>query len=242
MTGVYCIRNVLNGKLYIGSAARNMNKRWSQHRHLLKAGTHHSHHLQAAWIFYGESSFRFGVLEICPAQQCVQQEQQWLDLFHPEYNECKVAGSPLGVRRSHQTKAKLSITHLRCNLSPEARANMSAAHRGHSLTAEHRAKIGVALRGRKLSPEHCVKIGLAHKGQIISPIQRAKISATLTGHWNGCMPPNHAGCHHSPETKAKMSIAKLGHIPSLDTRAKMSAAQKLRWKNYPESFNLNPKI
>jgi DNA adenine methylase len=59
--GIYEIANRVNGKRYIGSAAY-FNKRWSQHRHQLRRGTHHCAHLQRAWTKYGESEFVFRVL------------------------------------------------------------------------------------------------------------------------------------------------------------------------------------
>lgn len=40
LTGVYRIRNIKNGKLYIGSAAINIDKRWSTHYVQLRGDYH----------------------------------------------------------------------------------------------------------------------------------------------------------------------------------------------------------
>jgi predicted GIY-YIG superfamily endonuclease len=39
ISGIYKITNLLNGKMYIGSAV-NVRKRWHQHRHGLRCNKH----------------------------------------------------------------------------------------------------------------------------------------------------------------------------------------------------------
>ena len=62
-TGVYCIRNTTNGKLYVGSAAVSFKARWNSHRNALRRGEHAAKHLQSSWNKYGEDKFEFLVLE-----------------------------------------------------------------------------------------------------------------------------------------------------------------------------------
>ncbi len=61
-SGVYQIRCVPTGKIYIGSAV-DLKARWDGHRRRLRRGVHHNAHLQYAWDKYGEASFEFSVLE-----------------------------------------------------------------------------------------------------------------------------------------------------------------------------------
>jgi hypothetical protein len=55
-SGVYQIRCLITGQIYIGSAV-NMPARWSEHRRRLQRGVHANQHLQQAWNKYGEENF-----------------------------------------------------------------------------------------------------------------------------------------------------------------------------------------
>lgn len=59
---IYCIKNILNNKVYIGSSV-NFNKRKNLHLHYLKNNKHHSNHLQKAWNKYGKENFVFEIIE-----------------------------------------------------------------------------------------------------------------------------------------------------------------------------------
>jgi len=107
-TGIYKIQNTVNMKCYIGSAAIRFSKRFSQHRHMLRKGTHHNKHLQASWNKYGEESFIFVKLYKCQSEECLEWEQFFLNFYIPEYNFCRVAGSSKGVIVREETKQKLS--------------------------------------------------------------------------------------------------------------------------------------
>ena len=61
-SGIYKITNVKNGKFYIGSA-KDIDRRWWEHKNDLKKNKHKNPKLQHAWDFYGENSFEFIILE-----------------------------------------------------------------------------------------------------------------------------------------------------------------------------------
>lgn len=87
MGGVYAIKNLLNGKMYIGST-RDFKTRWANHRRLLRRGKHHSPYLQNAYNKIGEKHFVFIMIEAC---ECVHDtlvflEQKYIDELNPEYN------------------------------------------------------------------------------------------------------------------------------------------------------------
>jgi len=114
-TGVYAITNTLNGMKYVGSAARTFKSRWALHLHDLRHGRHHSSHLQRAWNKYGEAFFAFSILAVCSPLNCVRVEQEWIDRLRSYdrkfgYNACSNAASPLGLKRSDATRAKLRIS------------------------------------------------------------------------------------------------------------------------------------
>ena len=88
--GIYQIRNVINGKVYIGSTIRNFKVRWKEHRSELRSNRHHSRHLQNAWNKYGESNFSFEIVEYVTnnitERVLLNKEQSYFDNRKPEYN------------------------------------------------------------------------------------------------------------------------------------------------------------
>lgn len=63
VVGIYCIKNVVTGRMYIGSSI-NIEKRWHQHRYQLNTNRHENHYLQHSWNKHGEGSFEFSILEV----------------------------------------------------------------------------------------------------------------------------------------------------------------------------------
>ena len=109
-SGLYQIRNKINGKEYIGSSV-NIKHRWSVHKCYLNQGVHDNPHLQAAWNKYGADAFVFMIIEYC--ENYLEKEQYLLDVIDPEYNMSKVAGtsSRLGVKSSFEHKRKQSMAN-----------------------------------------------------------------------------------------------------------------------------------
>ena len=103
-SGIYCWRNILNDKRYIGSTS-NLNDRRKRHLRLLTAGNHHSIHFQRAWKLYGPEVFVFEVLELCPKSELLSKEQKTIDNFNAirnGYNIAYTAGSPMLGRNPYK--------------------------------------------------------------------------------------------------------------------------------------------
>lgn len=198
-SGIYRITNTVSGKFYIGSAV-NIDARWRSHRHKLAKGTHHSSHLQNSYNKHGLSSFVFEVVEVvCDKTQLISTEQRWIDDLCPVFNMSPTAGSPLGVKHTPETCAKMSASRMGRKHSaehiakrvakiigckhppktPEQLARMADAQRGKKHTDEHKAKISRALKGRAKGPmsdEHKAKVSAAKKGTVISDATKLKMS------------------------------------------------------------------
>lgn len=257
ITGVYAIRHILSGKMYVGSTAKSFSRRFADHRRLLLRGESHNVYLQRAWNKYGEAAFEFVVLERCDSESCVTREQWWIDHFKAAnrrfgYNGRPTAESNLGVKWSSEVKQRMASAARRrlsrpgerirlaeigklASSTPEKRARLGDAFRGKHHTSEARSRISKALTGKKKSPEAIAKTAAAQRGRKISEAQRLQISTMNIGR------------KASAETRSKMSeshkrrCAKLKEeylsgrrtrkSVSEETKARMSASQSAVWKN-----------
>jgi group I intron endonuclease len=80
-TGIYMIKNELNGKVYIGSSI-NIKARWARHKTQLKNNIHTSKHLQSAYNKYGADKFFFEIIQYCDRNDLAKNEQWWIDHFN----------------------------------------------------------------------------------------------------------------------------------------------------------------
>lgn len=163
-SGIYEILNRVNGKRYVGSAV-DIAQRWREHRRGLKAGRHHSRHLQAAWNKHGETAFDFRVLMECEPVDLLREEQAEFDRRPPDYNICPTAGSTLGRLHSDETRRKIGASKAGLKMPPR--------------DAEYRAKISAAHKGKAKSPEHLAALQSGRSRRIYTQEQRDKTGASL---------------------------------------------------------------
>lgn len=114
---IYAIVNKVTGELYVGSTGRadGARLRWNEHKTKLRAGTHESPPLLAAWQRHGCEAFTVTVLEHVDGsvgrEQLLAREQCWLDAYRPfpprGYNTCPTAGSSLGTRHREESKRRI---------------------------------------------------------------------------------------------------------------------------------------
>lgn len=134
-SGVYEIKNTVNGKIYIGSAHR-FGKRWALHKSRLRRGVHENPHLQSAYNLYGSNCFEYYILHKCPKEYCVKLEQKCLDVFKPEYNICKVAGNRAGHKQSKETIQKRMTSMSKVVRDAEWCRNISNGQKGRIISKE----------------------------------------------------------------------------------------------------------
>ena len=150
---IYLIKNMINNKVYIGSAV-NIDRRWRVHKKDLNKGKHHSCHLQLAWNKYGEQNFNFEILqEVENPEHLLSYEQVYLDYYKSYerdkgYNTCKIAGSTYGIKYTEESRKKMKGRIV----SEETRKKMSEAKKNQS--EETKRKIGEASKGRNVGRKH----------------------------------------------------------------------------------------
>lgn len=195
---VYRIKNIVNGKVYIGQSV-NAKRRWVDHKAKLNRNQHPNEHLQSAWQFYNARSFEFDILEQCTSKEMTNQREVYYineykaldrefgynirtggDSFnHSQESKLKMSKSKLGFKHTDETKIKISKNNSRHML-------------GKTHTDESKMKIGLAGTGRKKSPETIEKLkqimhnstNPAHmKGVKKSPEQNIRASNGLKLKW-----------------------------------------------------------
>ena len=99
MIGIYSIKNIVNGKVYIGSS-NNIQKRFRKHKTELNTKTHSNKYLERAYEKYGKDNFEFIILEECSLQELIEKEISYIKKYN-SLNTLK--GYNLSVPRKHPT-------------------------------------------------------------------------------------------------------------------------------------------
>ena len=205
-SGIYCFRNKINGKRYVGSGSSTIRSRFLDHRFRLRTNIHGNQYLQNAWNKYGEEAFEFDVLERVKPTLCVIREQYWIDRFQSAnprygYNICPTAGSRLGVKLSPETCAEFSERSKVVMNQPHVVAKLSAATTEAMKDPELRRILSEAAIRRYENPEERIR------------------SSELAKE-----------CQNRPEVKEKRAET----LKRPEVRAKLSEAIKLSWAANPD--------
>lgn len=163
-TGIYRWNNLVTGKSYVGSAI-SLSNRFTIYYSLgaLKSKINKgSSAIYSALLKYGYSNFSLDILEYCESNVLISREQHFIDLFKPEYNILKIAGSKLGFKHPETTKAQMRINN----------KGVNNPFFGKRHTLDSRIKIGESLKSS-------VTINIMPK--MITPETRLKLSTRTRG-------------------------------------------------------------
>lgn len=150
-SGIYCFTNKINGKRYVGSSL-DLSKRFKNYFNIAYIlDKKDNMNIYKALMAYGFINFKLDILEHCEPSKLIEREQYYLDLLKPEYNILKIAGSPVGVKRSKDTILKLKAKALSRSVGTKAKIiahlkklNSSQKHKDHLIklntSLEHIAK------------------------------------------------------------------------------------------------------
>jgi group I intron endonuclease len=238
ISGVYEIKNEINGHCYIGSSV-NLIRRLYSHEHGLQNCYHQNKHLQSAYNKYGEKNFTFRILFYCDKENTLLYEQICLDAFHPIYNMSQRATGGSGPV-SDEVKQRISKA-----LTGVKKAPFSDLHRQH---------IADAVRGKKRKPfsaEYRLHLSESGKGKHSIPhteLQKQRISASNIGKHSmsrgpmseeckrkisaGNVGKHNLGRKQTEESKQKISLGLMGnhntcgHVLSDEHKKKISGALK----------------
>ena len=78
VTGIYIIKNTINGKIYVGQSV-NIHRRWNDHKKRYKYNNAEQNSLlHKAFRKYGIENFVFEILEKCSKDELNSREQYWI--------------------------------------------------------------------------------------------------------------------------------------------------------------------
>jgi group I intron endonuclease len=158
VTGIYAIRNIANGKVYIGQST-NIFARFSYHHSYLSRNKHRNKHLQNAWNKDGRF-FRFDILARCSESELDELEKYYIEKYDSircGYNH--ESGGTIFKHHSEESKKKMSLSKTGVRANPKTIAALSKANIGNTYTLgyhhteESKAKISATHKGRAKSEE-----------------------------------------------------------------------------------------
>lgn len=192
--GIYMIRNMTNGKFYVGSSV-NVESRIFKHLSALRRKVHKNAHLQAAFDHYGEAAFEYVLLEECEPEALLECEQRHINTLCPQYNICAIAGNTLGYRHTDIGRAKMAVVNagnqrmLGKKHTEATKALIGALARQRTHTPEAKAKISASLKGNQytagktLTNEHKAKVSQASIAMWAEDGRRQAAAARSRARW-----------------------------------------------------------
>lgn len=183
-SGIYLIKNIQNGRCYIGQS-QNIYRRIGAHKRLLRSNKHYNYALQKEWNKYGQDSFDFSVVELCDTSILDEREIYYIKTFNA-YQDGYNYDEGGNTRRGYV-------------MSEEARAKMRAHH--HDVSGKNNPMYGVSLYDILNEEEIAMwkhRISMSNRGEknhsfgkTLSPEAKAKISAANKGRLCGTKNPNY---------------------------------------------------
>lgn len=214
--GIYCIRNLINNKCYIGQSQDIMH-RWNKEKSVLSGeNVAWNAHLQNAWKKYGKENFTFSILEECQIEDLDDKEIFWIahfDSFNNGYNNT-IGGSGARGMVAWNKGAKLS---------DEYRLKLSEAHKNLQHTEDQKKKISEKLSGE--NNPHYGKVGFASsRGSVIYCITLKRFFGSAEDAARTLINEGVA----KPNAHSILNCCK--NIPKYKTAGKLSDNTKLMWR------------
>ena len=189
---IYLVRNMVNGKMYVGQTRCSVAQRWSQHSSKSRNhGRDANRHLASAILKYGAHCFN--VFEICSASSVDELNSMEIEEIARHGSLDRRVGyniRPGGGFATHSTETRelLRAANLGKKASDETRKNISEGHMGQApwnkgmpMTEEAKDKLRATNTGKKASEGTKNKIRDAHLGRVRSPEEIKKSADSRRG-------------------------------------------------------------
>ena len=128
MIGIYCIRNTINNKRYIG-CSRNISKRLNRHKNLLMSNKHFNYKLQNDFNTYGIDSFEFLILLECENDKLELLEEKYINVFNSIDKGYNIRPNNYVITDEMKLKISNSLKEYYKN-NPQAKIKISDSKKG----------------------------------------------------------------------------------------------------------------
>jgi len=170
LSGIYKIQSKVKPKrIYIGSAV-NLHKREKGHFSYLKRNKHANKKLQNHYNKYGSGDLVFSILLICEKELLMSNEQFFMDSYPIYFNECRIAGRTIGLKRSEDWKKMIS-----------ERNKGNKYCQGYKHSEDAKLRISKFQKGRIKSEIEKTHLSEGHKGYVATEETRRRMSEKHLG-------------------------------------------------------------
>lgn len=181
---IYRIKNLINGKVYFGQTTGSLIKRLKNHKiHSQILKYQKAMVLYQAIQKYGIENFKMEKVKNCLSKKDLDNWETFFIMMgkndiHGCYNIKLIGGNgwPKGMKRSDETKLKMSLKKKGSHHSEETKEKISKANKGKKISEEHKKRLLQFNKGRygfkkgqsgfsgyKHSEETKEKMSLSHK-------------------------------------------------------------------------------
>jgi group I intron endonuclease len=218
LAGVYLIRCVHDGRVYVGSSGR-VRRRWGAHKSSLSRGVHHCRHLQRAWSKHGAGGFLFEIIELVDLEALrLQKETLHIQAFRSSvgvYNTAPVGGTIQGMKMPPRTA--------------EHRRKIGDAHRGKVVGPEFREWSSKMHKGKTISPEHRAIMAASSAARVHTDQTRARLSAATARSWEQCQDKRIQAMRAAITPERRILMREAATNISEETRRKRAESVRLSW-------------
>ncbi len=126
---LYMARNKVNDKFYIGITSQKLRDR--KYRHISDTLKGSNFYFHRALRKYGDENFIWTkICELPTYAEGLEMEKHLIKEMNPAYNTTKGGEGCLGIKKSEETKKKLSIAHTGKKVSEETKRKLSEINKG----------------------------------------------------------------------------------------------------------------
>ncbi len=145
---IYCIKNYVNDKKYIGATTKTVEKRFKQHiSDAINDRNNGCTSIKNAMQEFGEDSFFAETLIICNIEQLSFYEDKFINLYNtlnPNGYNLKTGGN-LGSKHSEESKEKIGEAHKDKKVSKETCELIGKSSKYRNMNEDNKIKIKTAL-------------------------------------------------------------------------------------------------
>lgn len=149
---VYTLTHVPTGTFYVGST-KNLKKRLRQHKLALKNGTHHNPPLQKCNTGWSDIQVEYTELSDLETARTLENSLICKNEGNPKFANVVGPDNDKGVKRSIETRQKMSSAKIGIKRSPEVCKSISDNNKGRKRSPETCKRMSEANLGRKHTPE-----------------------------------------------------------------------------------------